>query len=188
MANMARLRVAWAGTGVTGGGLSTFYFSTSSSGVASDVRDFFDAIKSAIPNVVTWSIPEQGDLIDDVTGDLTGSWSEGSGTLTVSGTSTATWAAGVGYRVVWSTAGIFKGRRVKGSTFICPISAAAYDTAGTIESVTLAGHRAAAVALVAAQPDLRIWSRPSPPAAGESNVVTSATIPDKVSWLRSRRV
>jgi len=179
--------VPWTGGGVTGGGLSTFYFEAASSGFVADVKTFFDTIKSAIPNSISISVPDSGDIIGDTDGALNGVWSETGTGGSVAGTSSATWAGGVGYRVVWSTAGVFQNRRVRGSTFICPISTAAYDAQGTIEPVTLAAHRTAASTLVAQQPDMRIWSRPRPGVAGESNAVTSATIPDAVSWLRSRR-
>lgn len=187
MANLCRMRVPWTGGGVTGGGLSTFYFEAASSGFVADVKTFFDGIKSAIPNSISISVPDNGDMISDLTGALSGTWAETGTGGTVAGTSSATWAGGVGYRVVWNTAGIFQNRRVRGSTFICPLSTAAYDAQGTIEPVTLAAHRTIASTLVTQQPNMRIWSRPKPGVSGESNDVVSATIPDAVSWLRSRR-
>jgi len=187
MALLLRLRAVWSGAGVTGSGLSTFYFQDPATGMSTDVKAAFEAIKSALPPSVTVTIPSSGDIIEDTTGALSGSWAEPGTGGTVVGTNASTFAAGVGYRVKWRTGGIFKGRRVVGSTFVVPIGVNGYDSSGTITEVTRAAHEAIWNTLQADQAEMAVWSRPDLSTPGESNLITAAEIPDKVSWLRSRR-
>ena len=188
MAGIARLRVQWAGSPVTGPSISTFYSNASGGvGLADAVLDFFDATKTLFPFNLQWTVPSNGDVIQDTTGDLTGTWSspgEG-GTVTTSGA--ANWTQGVGTRIVWNTAGLFHGRRVKGSTFLVPLWSGAYEGAGNITAATISTLQSAGNALIAAHPDLVVWSNPRGGSDGEVNVISSCTVPDAVSWLRSRR-
>lgn len=185
---MYRLRVTWSGAPVVGVGLSTFYFQTpAAAGMPGDVLDFFTTVKATFPSGITWTIPNSLDIIDDVTGTLTGGTSDTGGGTVVSGGTGVNFVQGAGGRVVWNTDGIFKGRRVRGTTFMAPLVLDYWEGANAISSVATGNWAGAAAALIAAQPQLAIWSRPSGGVAGESNVVTSATIPDKTSWLRSRR-
>ena len=181
------MRVVWSGSTVAGGGLSTFYFTDGAVGQSSDVEDFFYALRAQFPIGTTITIPSNGDVINDSTGTLVGVWGS-SGGVAVSGEGAAAHAAGVGARIVWNTAGINGGRRVKGSTFLVPVIAGLYDTDGTINNASITNMQAAATALVTAQASaFTIYSRSIDGAAGGNNEVTSATAPDKVAWLRSRR-
>lgn len=194
MAELMRLRVPWSGSPVVGGGLSTFYKTTTGAiGFADAISDFFTAIRDLVPAGVNWNVPSSGDTISDDEGDLTGTWSEpGTGGL-VTSAGTANFASGVGARVVWNTGGLFAGRRVRGSTFICPLVASVYPSNNTLDDAAVATIQAAADGLVAALPEMVIWSRHAAATSthgeltGESNAVTSARVPDLVSWLRSRR-
>lgn len=187
MTTINRLRCVWGGAGLVGPGLSTFYFATTATDPADDVFAFLNAAPLLFPSSVSIFVPDNGDQIDDVTGTLVGTWSDPGTGGTVTGTNTGDFFMGVGFRVKWPTAGIVGGRRVVGSTFLCPIAAAISDTSGTIDTATLVSTAGAAAALVAAQPTMRIWSRPTPARAGTSSVVVSVEVPDKTSWLRSRR-
>lgn len=187
MTNLARLRVTWEGAPVTGGGLSTFYFDAADTGAADAVFDFFNSAPLLYPSGLTITVPSSGDIIFDQTGGLIGTWSDPGTGGSVAGTNTGDFFAGVGLRVTWPTDGIFRGRRVVGSTFLCPIAAAISDTSGTIDSATITALTTAATALATSGPDFRIWSRPVGITAGESNSIVEAIVPDKTSWLRSRR-
>lgn len=188
MPTLLRLRVTWTGTPVVGTGLSTFYFlETASSGASGSVKAFFTAVKATFPSGITWTIPASYDAIDAATGTLlSGGSFTGSGTET-SGTVGSNFTQGAGGRVVWNTNGIFRGRRVRGSTFMCPLVHDYWEGASAISSVATGNWASAAAALIAAEPTLAIYSRHVGGTAGAGNVVTSATIPDKTSWLRSRR-
>lgn len=185
---IARVRCEWAGTGVVGPALSTFYFSGSMTGIPAAVKTFFDSIGNQIPSGTSITTPSNGDELDEATGELTGAWTA-SGGGTTSCTGAGVFAAGAGLRVRWNTANVFLGRRVRGSTFIVPIVAAAYDSNGTIQGATVTQVGNAATALVTAGAGgLRVWSRPNALGQYALSAVTSATVPDKVSTLRSRRV
>jgi hypothetical protein len=144
-------------------------------------------VGGVVPSGVQWVIPSSGDIIESVDGSLAGSWSDPGTGGTVASSGVGSWANGVGARIVWNTDGVFNGDRVRGSTFIVPLWISAYEGAGNLTSTTITQLQNTADALVAALPELGIWSRPAGLSQGEFNAVVSATVPDRVSWLRSRR-
>lgn len=187
MANLARVRCEWSGAPVVGPGLTTFYFNEVTEGFAADVSTFFQAIDAYIPIGVTIAVPSSGDLIDVATGDLTGTWSDPATGPGV-GAGFGAYPAGVGARIRWSTGGIVGGRRVRGSTFICPIVNSGFGVDGTLDNTVRENLEAAGQALVAASAsEFVIWSRPTTARPGAASEIVAATCPDKVSWLRSRR-
>lgn len=173
---------------MTGGGISTFYSDPADgTPVLSSLVTFFTAIKGLFPSGITWTIPDGGDLLNPANGELTGTWSEsGGGQVTSSGGSGA-YAAGVGARVVWRTAAVRGGRRVRGSTFLCPLIASQYESNGTLANAAVSTMEGAAQTLIATATGIVVWSRPRPALAGAMVPISSAVVPDKVSWLRSRR-
>nr|CRY96854.1 hypothetical protein [uncultured prokaryote] len=189
MATLARIRVAWSGSGVTGAGVSTFYSNDSDPAVLrTALVTYFGVWKDLVPTVINWTTPTSGDTIDSATGEINGAWTGGTAS-TITGTLAGQgYAQGVGVRAVWNTAGIVGGRRVRGTTFMVPVSSGVYDSDGTIKSTNLVTMQGAATGLVTdASGTLVVYSRPAPGRAGTSSVVTSGTVPDKVSWLVSRR-
>lgn len=181
-----RLRVGWSGGAITGPGLSTFYFLEGQADPAA-VVDFFEALAPGVAPGITWDIPGSGDVINAENGDLTGTWAvAGGGSVNSSGT--GDFVRGAGLRIVWNTGGIFSGRRVRGSTFVCPLWEGAYDGNGNIASSVVASYLTAATDFQAATaPNLVIWSRQNDTELGKASIVTSARVPSAVSWLRSRR-
>lgn len=187
MATLHRLRVPWSGSAVVGPGLSTFYFSGTMTGKPAAVVAFYTALAGAFAPGITWTIPSTGDDLEDSTGELTGAWTA-SGGATVVSSGTGVFAMGVGARVVWNTANVHLGRRVRGSTFLVPLSAAQYQADGTIVNATSTNIVNAGNTLISSTtPDFRIWSRPNAAGAFAVSTVVSATSPDTVSTLRSRR-
>jgi len=187
MPNLARVLVTWTGTPVTGGGISTFFFDEAHSGFQADVADFLTAVTGLCPAGITITVPPSGDLLDVATGELSGTWAEGTVEI-ITTSSGVSYAAGVGMRTVWRTAGVRNGRRVRGSTFLVPLVTSAYQSNGTIVDATAAAVQTAAAALVTASgSSMKIYSRPAPGLAGAAHTVISAEAPDSVSWLRSRR-
>lgn len=182
---------------MTGPGISTFYSVGGTVTLPTTVKAFFVAIAGLFPPSVTLQFPVSGDIIDDADGSLTGGWTNAGSTTQIVGTGGSNFAAGVGMQVRWRTNGIVGHRRVVGSTFLAPASSAHYDTDGTILAVDVTTLQTAANTFVTAEPSLRIWSRPVPapippattpaPRGGTSSVVVAAQVPDRVSWLRSRR-
>jgi hypothetical protein len=183
---MARLRVAW--TGLTAlPGLSTFYSSNTLGSLSSDVVTFFGNVSDNFPAGLTWDVPSNGDVIEVETGTLTGTWGvPGSSQVNAQG-GAEPYAAGVGVQVQWTTGAVVNGRRVRGSTFLCPLITASYDTSGTITSGVITDVSNAASILLAAEP-IGIWHRPTGAGAdGYLATVESAVVPDRITALRSRR-
>lgn len=202
MATLMRFDVTW--TGFAGGpGLSAFYFAaTGSPGAKTNaLRTFFEALVNRLPNDVTLEYPGGGDIIDDTSGNLAGSWADTQPANSV-GTGAGTYSAASGAMVTWLTEGLVtspppKSRvhRVRGRTFLVPLHGQEYDTNGSLAASTGPAIVAAGTALItgAEGANFRIWSRPyrSPEGAviqnGESAPVTGVRVADKVAVLRSRR-
>lgn len=184
-----RLRCEWAGNGVEGPGLTTFYAEADGTlAIQVGASGFFDALAGVIPVGTTITIPAGGDLLDETTGELTGTWGSGSPTV-VAGEWTGSFAGGVGARVVWDTGVVRAGRRVRGSTFVVPMGTISYEDNGTLTAAAVAQLGLAISNMLAQVPtQMRVWSRPKPGLPGAASPVISGRAPDKISWLRSRRV
>jgi len=194
MTNIARVRCLW--SGFPGGpGVSTHYLAVSyPAGSIAAIRTFYNALAALLPNTLNIQVPGSGDLIDDATGDIIGSWTDTTPAV-VAGTSASGYAAPVGALVRWNTNGIVAGRRVRGKTFIVP-GVNMFEPGGTpIASAITTMTTAATTLVTATSPGLLVWARPFTPGpdddrparAGTSHAVTSAFVPDKSMVLRSRR-
>jgi len=188
---LQRIRVTW--TGQTGlPGISTFYAGETDSTAVAALVTYFGNIDFGFPSSTNWEVPASGDLIDVESGELGGTWSQ-TGSAVVPGTGGAVnYAAGVGCRVRWHTSGLVNGRRLVGSTFLTGMAVLSYGSDGTIDTSTLTQFRAHATTLVTTSA-LHVWSPPFagsptvPERLGSSAIVQSATMPDKVTSLRSSR-
>jgi len=185
MADLQRVVVAWSGhTGLPG--VSVFH-GVAGGTLNSDLKTMFNAIKAGFPNNLSWAIPTGGDTIDDTTGAINGTWSNVGGGGTVGGTASGGYAVGVGFYTNWRTGTIINGRRLMGRTFFTNLTAGMYDTTGNIDNTSLGTFTTAMTAVVTAG-QLRIWHRPPPGGGtGSSAAAASASIPDLVTSLRSRR-
>jgi hypothetical protein len=189
MAALSRLRIAWNGSPVTGGGVTTWYTEGDPLQLQLAAKTFFaGTLLSACPSGLQFVVPASGETIESSTGALTGGWTAGTA-QTTSATGSSGYAAGVGTRVVWNTPGITRRRRVRGSTYLVPLVVSMYDTDGTIVNSVRTNLEAAAQAvIVALGDDFCVWSRNTSGASdGAIWTISSASVPDKVSWLRSRR-
>jgi hypothetical protein len=195
---LSRVRVGWTGPAVVGPGVSTFYTSSAAgTALATGLYTFFQNVTSAFPNLaITWDIPNHGEVIDDATGELAGSWTGGTARSSIAASPNATWVSGVGARMVWTTGAVTRGRAVRGSTFLVPLQTSAYESAGMIVGSFLTLFNAQAALLIAADPQFCVWERPVFDRSGPVPVrthdgghaaITSGAVPDRVSWLRSRR-
>lgn len=190
MPEIERVRVQWNGPCVIGPSVSTFYTLGSGASLATALRAFFASIQTLFPNgKLTWIFDSGGAVLDSATGDLVGSWAGGTATPLPVSSSNAFWVEGVGMRVVWETASFSRGRRTRGSTFLVPINVSMLtDSDGTIVGSALTSVASAAATLLTAHPDLIVWSRPTEAGGdGGTATISGVTVPDHVSWLRSRR-
>lgn len=187
--SMERLRVEWSGDILVGPGLTTFYSVPGSSPFPASIVSFFTAIRSLFPTGITWTVPGGGDLIDELDGSLVGTWTKsGGGTVTSNGGNQA-YAAGVGGRVSWRTSAVRGGRRVRGTTYLSPFLTTQYEANGSLAAAGVSTVNTAVGNLLTAMGgDLVVWSRPRPDLGGDMVPIDSGEMPDRVSWLRSRRV
>lgn len=186
MADVARIRVVLS-TGVGGAGVATYYCDPADLGGRTALGTFYTAWGAGMPPVFTWNIPASGDTIESTTGTLTGGWTSGS-TITGTATGSSAYAGGTGTYIRWDTGAVVGGRRLRGRTFMVPMSAATYDGNGNIVDATLASLQTATNTLVT-NSSFVIWHRPSTPGGsdGSTHLVTSGTCIDKVTSLRTRR-
>jgi len=182
---MRRVRVSWDG-GSNLPGLSTFYYAASGPNVG-DLVSLFTAMKFTVPLGITWTIPATGDEIDSATGTLTGTWTGSGGGTVASAGGAAAYAMGTGLIFNWGTGTVHNGRRVKGRTFFVPQLASSYDVNGLITSTVRTATQTALNAFIASAEQKGIWSRGRNPSDGVFAPITSATIPNRVTSLRSRR-
>lgn len=175
-------------------GYSNFYFQGQSADEenplahATAVRTFFSSIASRLPGQVSISINPTAENIDETNGNIIGQV-DFEAPEVVNGSGTTSYSAASGAVVNWNTSSFINGRRVRGRTFLVPLTGAAYDTNGDLGSAALENLRAAASALVAAPgpAPMVVWSRPRGGAGGTDHAITSATVPDLGAILRSRR-
>lgn len=185
MANIREYIVDW--TGLTGlPGVSLFY-SAATSDITVELATFFTSIASLFPSGISWRIPAGGDMLAEDSGILQADWSGGT-TASVSGSGgSAGYAAGVGAMVRWNTPAVYNGRRMRGRSFLTHMSTAAYQTDGTLLPATVTQLTNAANVFRSGTDAPLFWHRPVNQAGGAAVAATSVTVPDKVSWLRSRR-
>jgi hypothetical protein len=163
--------------------------------IVNDARDILQTwITSWRPNLptpVSVGIDPNVEEIDENHGNIEAFW-----TTTVAapaaGTTSGSYAGGVGACVNWYTDGVSNGRRVRGRTFIVPVGGGTLDSDGTLTAGALGAWRASTATLVAASNLARlvVWKRPNDPPLfinGGAYDVNSFTINDKVAVLRSRR-
>lgn len=198
MAQIGRLKINW--TGFIGApGYTNLYFrdftagaldQAMADGFTAKVDVWLDAWVSSLPTTVSILVDPTIDVLEESTGEL-------ENFLTVSpdtartGSGAGNYAAPAGACVNWSTNGVKNGRRVRGRTFMVPLTSAATQSDGTIATSNLTALRAATTTFISptGAGDLGVWSRPSAPGAtdGVWYVVTAFSLPDKVAILTSRR-
>ena len=187
MANISRIQAVFTGAGVVGPASASMYTTGQVINARVPWFQLWNALANYMPSSVTITIPNTGETYDDATGDLVEIWTSGT-TSTVNGAGSGSFAKGVGARIIWNTAGTTNNRRVRGSTFVVPLSGASYDTDGTLTATVAAALASNASTFVAAtQSDFVIWTRPRPGVTGKSSGVLGSAAPDTISTLRSRR-
>ena len=187
MPSVYRQRTLWSGSAVSGPGVTTWFWNGPPTDAAAIAQAFFTTVKGRFPGTLTWSFPASQDEIDIETGSLVGTWDAGSAG-DVSETGALNFVRGAGARIAWETAGIVGGRRVRGTTFLAPLTTTSFTSAGVPSVSTLGDITTAATALVE-EPSaaLVIYSRPTATRAGAISQVTGFRVPAETSWLRSRR-
>lgn len=159
---------------------------------ADRLNAFINGIKTLIPSPVSLQVLPEFEVVDETNGNLTNFLTAGA-TTAIAGTASSTsfYMGTTGAVLTWRTNGVRNGRRVRGRTFLVPLSGAAWDTNGTLNAGahTTLGTAANALISTTGTPDLGVWARPSGPAASDGawHPISGYTIPDVGTILRSRR-
>lgn len=203
MATLMRVKARWSGfSGAPG--YSIFHFGTGANGegggaladdaaatdIAAAVHVFFTSIRGTLPNSVSIIVEPEVELIESTNGELFG-YATAPTQATITGAGGLEFAAPAGAVVNWRTAGIRRGRRIRGKTFLVPLAAASYQSDGTLLPTYRDFFTNAAAALVAEVGSwkLGVFGRPSTDVAvdGVWAVATSSNVPDMTAILTSRR-
>jgi hypothetical protein len=179
-------------SGFTGSpGYTTFYWSAAQASLMQPgVVTFFDGVKQYLATALQVSIPNNGTEIDEASGKTTGVWTAGS-TTAITGTAAGAWAGPSGAVVRWETGRFLRGKRVRGRTFLVPLTSSVYSS-GTL-STTVANAINLAADGLRGKGALQVWSRPihlsdgSVGTDGQAFPVTANTCPTKVAVLTQRR-
>lgn len=178
----------WVWNGIPGGSGYSILYATPGMGVSGLIKTFFSSIAAALPSGVSVTTPTEGDQIDEATGTLTGVWTGGAGGTTV-GTGAPHFAAPTGACVTWSTDGIVNGKRVRGRTFLVPLTGDAYQDDGSLrENIRTLMQTAVDTLVSGAAGDLLVWHRPVGGVGGSAHPVVAGRISDRAAILTSRRV
>jgi len=186
MAEIARIQALWQNfSGAPG--YTNFYSTDLSGNLNAAVRSFFNSIAGLLPSGLTVQVAGSGDRLLDTTGAIVNSWTNATPAV-VLGTAGGTNTGASGAVVHWLTNGVVNGRRVRGRSFICPLSSGAFEGNGSLLAATMTTIGTAANGLItAAVGSYVVWHRPTLFASGSSHEVTSQRVPDLAAVLRSRR-
>ena len=183
-----RVVVQWDGPAVVGAAVNVLHFAGDVGPPdPSAIKAAYDNLSTILPGTSTIVTPSSGDVIEDTTGELLDVWSAPGGGTTVGGAG-GTVAGGVGACVTWLTGGIINGRRLRGRTFLVPLSSTAYEGDGTLTTTAQTALQGFAEDLIASGP-LAVWHRPTGPSVSDGNSygVIAYRLRDKVAFLSSRR-
>lgn len=100
------------------------------------------------------------------------------------------YAGGAGAVINWVTGAFHLGRKVRGRTFLVPLTQAAFQADGTLSSVFQSAIQGTATIYAGTSPSPVIFSQKTNGAGGVSSLiagVNGATVPDRTAILRSRR-
>jgi hypothetical protein len=183
-----RAVVNWSGTPIVGLAVNVLHYAGDVGAVNSAaLRTAYATLTSILSTGVSIDIPNTGEKIEDTTGVLDSVWTSTGGTPVV-GAAGGVVAAGVGACITWKTGGIIDGRRLRGRTFIVPLSSTAYEANGTLTTAALTALNNFGTSMLASGP-LAVWHRPTSEAAADGNSygVVAFSVRDKVAFLSSRR-
>lgn len=213
MTVMLKVKARWSGL-IGLPGYSIFYFRdfgapegwdptvAQAQGSVDKVRVFFDALKTYFPTGCTIQVEGAVEKIEDTTGQLTGILGATAPAAVLGiASASAPYMAPVGAVVNWGTSTIRKGRRIRGRTFLVPLSSTVFENNGTPAPglVTAILNAGTTLAADTATPDLGVYARPERLKDANGNdtgetlpngqwaPVTAVTVPDLAAVLRSRR-
>lgn len=149
---------------------------------------FIGGISSLLPSVVSITLENNVEVIDQTTNELTNVLSVVAKSAHV-GTTTGGFSSATGACIIWETGEVRNGRRVRGRSFIVPMAGTHYDVDGTLKTTALTDLQDAAAVLTGGGFSFGVLARPTAVGAadGSFHTASSGRISDKTAVLRSRR-
>lgn len=194
MVNILRVTVNW--TGFLGApGYTVLHGLAPEADPSTNAQTFADAARTLVggepgllPSAVKIDVDPEVQIIEDTTGDLVDVISITPGAQ-ISGTASGPYSGASGAVINWRTATIRNGRRLRGRSFLVPLSNIAYETNGSLTAAAV-GALAARADAFWQTPEIQpvIFGRPTQLGNdGMSGPITAASVPDMAAVLRSRR-
>lgn len=191
--DMLRVTARWAGfPGAPG--YSNFFFA-GGGGLISDAQQVADRVRSAFQEIYTYmandtsvAIDPEVAIVDSDSGELTGYETIDPGSP-VSASGGGNFAGPVGAVVNWTTNDVRFSRRIRGRTFLVPLSNSVFDDDGTLNTNARSSVQDFADTMVGGDFDSEfgVWSRPRGGSGGVFATATGYSVPDMAAVLRSRR-
>ncbi len=189
-----RTKIRWSGfTGAPG--YTILHFDASTTPTQAGAQDVYDATATFASNLVS-NLPTQVrltteaavEVVDQTTNQLENIYNV-TAAATSSGLASGGYSAAAGACIIWETGEVRNGRRVRGRTFVVPMSASLYETDGTLASAAITDLQQAASSLAGGGFSFGILARPTSTGAadGDFYTVSSGRVTDKTAILRSRR-
>jgi hypothetical protein len=157
------------------------------------VRAFWNTSPNTLPNELTLTVDPTVDIHEIVIGGLVGSFTAASAPAVVTGTNSGAFSYATGAKIVYKTATIANGRKVRGAMFIVPCGSDVFDTSGNVSSTPRTGWITAsntmAASFVTGQLKHVVWRRPTTKTSNDGGIaeVTGYDVPTKGAILRGRR-
>lgn len=199
MTLMAKVTTRWTGFSGAPGYTNTFWqkpaddiwTNQDGSDVTGATYAFFNMLLGVLPPAVKIDVQGDVELIQSSTGRLEDVIAMGARPQLQGSGATAPYSAATGAVVTWRTAGVVRGRRVRGRTFLVPLAGGAYEVDGTLNAGTISTISAAAAGMInnTGVSDPVVWSRPTAVGASDGSAwaILSSSVPDMGAVLRSRR-
>lgn len=155
------------------------------------VQTWLASVRLIQPPVVISGIDPAVSEHDEQTGDIVSFWTA-TPAAAAAGTNVGTaFTSGTGYCINWQTGGVRNGRRVRGRTFVVPITGSMYESNGSFINAEVASWRAQAITLASDTNGVRLGIFAHTPNAlipdGGIYDVTGVSINDRPAFLTSRR-
>lgn len=201
--DICRITAVWSGF-IGAPGYSVFHFTTdggfwdggligdsaqaAAERAAADVGTAFGQLSSWLPPVVQIRTQPEAEIINSDTGEIVGFTEVPTYSTDGEGPGNG-YSAASGAVVNWRTNDYRFGRRIRGRTFVVPLSGAAYEDDGTL----VQGARdklldfADRIVDGGAAAEFGVWSRPRGGTGGVFATATGYSVPDMAAVLRSRR-
>lgn len=176
-------------------GWTTFYFDgedpTERSNQFRWCKDYLEGVKGLFPAQWTAAVQAEGRVLITGSGALDSNTTipdDGTGNTVIGADPSGAFGSGAsGMCISLTTAGVNRARRVRGRTYLVPISNGVYGPDGTIADAFLAGLRPFMQTLFTDPRQVGVYSRPRAGVGGAFFPVATVRIADKAAVLTTRR-